>query len=87
MRAVDVTGCRRVLLGGGVAANQALRSEIEDRLGPAGRLFHASPRLSLDNAAMVARCAAFRGSIGEVAEERFEADAALAFPILSANPA
>jgi len=59
MRAVEETGCRRVLLGGGVSANTRLREEIAARLRD-GRLFHASTRLSLDNGAMVARAARFR---------------------------
>jgi len=83
MRAVDATGCQRVLLGGGVAANQALRSEMGRRLGPRGHLFHASTRLSLDNGAMVARCAVFRLDRGDVAEGNLGADASLPFPGLS----
>jgi len=59
MRAVELTGCNRVLMGGGVSANRPLRTELARRLAPDGRLLHASPRLSLDNGAMVARAAAF----------------------------
>ncbi len=84
LRAVDLTGCRRVLLGGGVSANRALRDEIRGRLGPDGRLFHSSPRLALDNGAMVARAAAFRLARGEVGDPGVSADAALPFPGLSA---
>ena len=83
MRAVAATGCRRVLLGGGVAANQALRSEMGRRLGPGGQLFHASPRLSVDNGAMVARCAVFRLARGDVAEGSISAEASFPFPALS----
>jgi len=54
-RAIRWTGCGRVLIGGGVSANGALRARLTRRVGSAGRLFVASPRLSLDNGAMVAR--------------------------------
>ena len=80
LRAVEETGCGRVLLGGGVSANRALRDEISSRLGEDGRLFHASPRLSLDNGAMVARAARFRFDRGEVAAPEASASAALPFP-------
>ncbi len=80
MRAVEATGCRRVLLGGGVASNGALREEMGRRLGVHGSLFHASPRLSSDNGAMVARAAHFRLSRGETAPPELGADAALPFP-------
>jgi N6-L-threonylcarbamoyladenine synthase len=80
MRAVEATGCRRVLIGGGVAANAALREEMTRRLGATGSLLVASPRLSSDNGAMVARAARFRLERGEVAGPDLGADAALPFP-------
>jgi N6-L-threonylcarbamoyladenine synthase len=80
LRAVEATGCRRVLLGGGVSANRHLRSVLGDRLGAEGRLFHASPRLSLDNGAMVAKAALFRLGRGDVASLEVSADASLPFP-------
>jgi N6-L-threonylcarbamoyladenine synthase len=83
LRAVYETGCRRVLLGGGVSANTRLREELQDRLGGEGRLFVASPRLSMDNGAMVARAARFRLEKGDVASPGFSADANLAFPDLT----
>ena len=79
MRAVEETGCDRVLLGGGVSANVALRDELGRRLG-GGRLFHASPRLSLDNGAMVARAARFRWDRGELGGPDGTASASLPFP-------
>ncbi len=57
LRAVEWTGCDRVVLGGGVSASRALRSALADGLGPGGRLFAPGPRLATDNAAMVARAA------------------------------
>ncbi len=80
MRAVDQTGCRRVLLGGGVSANRRLREEMAARLGPEGQVLLASPRLSLDNGAMVARAGLFRLERGEHAGPDVSADARLPFP-------
>ncbi len=86
MRAVEETGCRRVLVGGGVSANRRLKAEMEDRLGPEGRLFHASPRLSLDNGAMVARAGVFRLERGDIASPEVSADANLPFPDMIRRP-
>jgi N6-L-threonylcarbamoyladenine synthase len=83
LRAVDQTGCDRVLLGGGVSANGALRAEIARRLG-GGRLFHSSPRLALDNGAMIARAARFRFDRGEIGGLDGSAAAVLPFPGLVA---
>ena len=63
--AAAATGCRRVLVGGGVAANRSLKARIRDGLGPGGRLFAASPRLSMDNGAMIARAGQFRLELGD----------------------
>ena len=82
LRAVQQTGCRRVLLGGGVSANRPLRGEIRERLGQDGRLFVASPRLSMDNGAMIAKAALFRLGRGEVGSPEVSADASLPFPNL-----
>ncbi len=83
MRAVEESGCRRVLLGGGVSANRRLKGELEARLGEGGRLFYASPRLSLDNGAMVARAAQFRLQRGDLASPEVSADPNLPFPNLA----
>ncbi|MFQ5536785.1 MAG: tRNA (adenosine(37)-N6)-threonylcarbamoyltransferase complex transferase subunit TsaD [Gemmatimonadota bacterium] len=80
LRAVEETACPRVLVGGGVSANTRLREEFRLRLGEDGRLFHASPRLSLDNGAMVARAARFRFERGEAADLNLSASANLPFP-------
>jgi N6-L-threonylcarbamoyladenine synthase len=82
MRAVAETGCPRVLLGGGVSANQRLKAQVAARLGPEGDVFFASPRLSMDNGAMVARAALFRMERGEVASLDVSAVANLPFPNL-----
>ena len=83
LRAVEATGCRRILLGGGVSANGVLKAEMARRLGPNGRLFYASRRLSLDNGAMVARAAGFRLGRGEVAPPELTAHASMPFPGLT----
>jgi len=85
LRAVKETGCQRVLLGGGVSANRRLKGEVEERLGSEGQLFVASPRLSMDNGAMVARAALFRLERGEVASPEVSANASLPFPDLARN--
>jgi N6-L-threonylcarbamoyladenine synthase len=80
MRAVLETGCTRVVLGGGVSANRRLRERMTEGMGESGRVFWASPRLSLDNGAMVARAGRFRLERGEVAPLDVTASANLAFP-------
>jgi len=80
MRAVEATGCRRVLIGGGVAASGALRSALAERLGATGRLFHPSPRMATDNGAMIARAAAYRFARGDVDPGAPSARADLPFP-------
>jgi len=85
IRAVDDTGCSRVLLGGGVSANRGLRMEMSRRLANEGRVFHSSPRLAQDNGAMIARAASFRLGRGDTAGLEVSADAALPFPGLQAG--
>lgn len=85
-RAAELTGCRRVLLGGGVARNRALSAALRDALGGGAELFVPSPRLATDNAAMVARAGAFRLAAGDVAGLDLRAAPDLAFPGLVARP-
>jgi len=88
IRAVEQTGCPRIVLGGGVSANTALREQMASRLASAKldidqserAVYHASPRLSLDNAAMVARAARFRYARGDTAEGDGSASATMPFP-------
>ena len=95
MRAVEQTGCARVVLGGGVSANQILRDEIARRLAgahpaadgtPEGALFFSSPRLAMDNGAMVARAARFRFDRGDLSPLDASASASLPFPGMTASP-
>jgi N6-L-threonylcarbamoyladenine synthase len=80
MRAVKQERCRRVALGGGVANSRALRERLRQELGPRGELFAPSPRLSTDNAALLARAAVFHYRRGEVAGLDLNAHAGLDFP-------
>jgi N6-L-threonylcarbamoyladenine synthase len=79
LRAVRHKGCKRVVLGGGVANNSLLRERLQDELGD-GDLFAPSPRLATDNAAMVARAAVFRHSRDGEAGLDLTARANLPFP-------
>lgn len=81
LRAVESRGCRRVLIGGGVAANRGLRAALRQRLGEGSELFYPSARLATDNAAMIARTAQFRHTSGEWAGLELTARADLPFPV------
>jgi N6-L-threonylcarbamoyladenine synthase len=85
MRAVTQRRCRRVLIGGGVAASRALRCALADALGAGGELYYPSPRLATDNGAMIARTALFRYANGERAPLGLTARADLPFPGLVAG--
>jgi len=54
-RAVDATGHRTAVLGGGVACSKALAARASERLAGRARVAVASPRLNQDNAGMIAR--------------------------------
>ncbi len=58
-RAVRATGRTTVVLGGGVACNQALVGAIEVRVRHGVSVFAPSPRIATDNAAMIARAGLF----------------------------
>lgn len=80
MRAVEHTGCKKVVLGGGVANSRALRDRLKSALGDNGQVFHPSPRLATDNAAMIARAARFRFDHGQRDGLDLNARADLPFP-------
>jgi len=78
LRALEQCGRRRVVLGGGVACNRALREAMAAALLGRGATLHApSPRLSTDNAAMIARVGLFRAA---EAGRPVDAAARLPFP-------
>src|SRR5439155_14120777 len=64
-RAVDATGRRVAVLGGGVACSRALAALAARRLAGRARVAVASPRLNADNAAMIARAGWWRLAQGE----------------------
>lgn len=80
MRAVQGTGCARVVLGGGVAASRALRMAFADALGAGGELYAPSLRHATDNAAMIARAGLFHLGRGVRAPLHVAARADLPFP-------
>lgn len=54
-RALKQTGLQRLVIAGGVSANQALRQALETMLGEfKGQVFYARPRFCTDNGAMIA---------------------------------
>ncbi len=78
VRAVELCGRNRVVLSGGVACNRALREAMAAALLTRGATLHApSPRLSTDNAAMIARAGLFRAA---EAGRPVDAAARLPFP-------
>ena len=84
-RAVRLHDRPRVVLGGGVACNRALVQAMAGRLAPWGVAVHApSPRLATDNAAMIARAALFRATVGEADDWSLDAHASRPLPGLVA---
>ena len=54
-RALEQTGLKRLVIAGGVSANQALRVALAQMLGElGGQVFYARPRFCTDNGAMIA---------------------------------
>jgi N6-L-threonylcarbamoyladenine synthase len=65
-RAANELGRRRIVLGGGVACNRTLVAAMTAAMEKDGvSAFAPSPRLSTDNAAMIARAGIFRFESGE----------------------
>jgi N6-L-threonylcarbamoyladenine synthase len=76
-------GVAAVALGGGVAANRALRTTLSDRLGAEGLgLLVPPPAWCTDNGAMIGAAAGFRLAAGDLAGTDLEAIPNLALPWL-----
>ena len=81
VRAADERGRSRIVLGGGVACNRTLVAATRKRAERIGATVHsASPRLSTDNAAMIARAGLFRFERGERADMSLNAYATREIP-------
>lgn len=77
------TAVRTVVVGGGVAANSALRAALADACAAAGLTLHLTPmQYCTDNAAMVAALGYRRLLRGEIADLRLEPRAGLLRPAL-----
>jgi tRNA N6-adenosine threonylcarbamoyltransferase len=84
-RAVAAYARQRVVLGGGVACNGALVDAMRRRLRETGAQVYApTPRLSTDNAAMIARAGLFHLERGERADFDLNAFASSPLPGLIA---
>jgi N6-L-threonylcarbamoyladenine synthase len=78
-------GAAAVALGGGVAANRALRATLRERLDAHGLpLLVPRPEWCTDNGAMIGAAAGFRLAAGEVAAPALEAIPNLSLPWLAA---
>jgi len=86
-RAAEEFGRERVVLGGGVACNQALALAMQDRLASLGATVYApSVRLATDNAAMIARAGLFHVLRGERDAWDMNAYASMPLPGLVTQP-
>jgi len=65
-RALKQTGLKRLVIAGGVSANEALRQSLEKMLGELkGQVFYARPRFCTDNGAMIAYAGCQRLQVGQ----------------------
>ncbi|HEX4561521.1 MAG TPA: tRNA (adenosine(37)-N6)-threonylcarbamoyltransferase complex transferase subunit TsaD [Gemmatimonadales bacterium] len=79
-RAVQATGYKTAVLGGGVACSKALASQAAEQLRGKARVSVASPRLNTDNAGMIARAGWWHLERGERSDFTLDARADLPIP-------
>ncbi len=76
LRAAEVSGVDRVIVGGGVAANRRLRARLQEEAARAGlEVLLPAMRFCTDNAAMVAGLAYHYARAGRFADLNLEARA------------
>ena len=83
--AAKAMGRSRIVLGGGVACNQALAERMRARTSRFARVSVATPRLNTDNAAMIAAAGAWHLRQGERSDAALEPADALPIPGLVAG--
>ena len=79
-RAVEATGYKTAVLGGGVACSKALAVRAAERLKGKARVSVASSRLNTDNAGMIARAGWWHLERGERSDWSLDARADLPIP-------
>ncbi len=68
-RAVEQTGHKRLVMAGGVSANQSLRAKLAEQMKKRGvDVYYPAPQYCTDNGAMIAFAGALRLQAGERAE-------------------
>ncbi len=78
--ALSHTGYGTVVVGGGVACNRVLSTQLAERVRGTARVAVARPRYNVDNAAMIARAGWFHLERGERSDWYLDADPRLPWP-------
>lgn len=86
LRAMDYTGYKTAVLGGGVACSRTLAQTAVKAVHGRGRIVVAQPRLNADNAAMIARAGWFHLTEDRPSNLYLDANPALPWPGLEHDP-
>ena len=84
--ALDRTGYRTVVIGGGVACNRALATKMAEATSGQARVVVAQQRLNTDNAAMIARAGWFHLQQNRQSSMLLDADPRMPWPGLERDP-